>query len=290
MSRPNFDRLAPPPRSLPLGLRALALFGPPLGLAGWVLLAFTSPFVWAFVLNADLLSPVLFRGDVDRVEGRVTSARETGASEGDVPVHAVGYSYRGPDGADLDGVSYVTGGPPAVGAAVTVEYLTLRPLTSRIQGMRSATFGPGAGFVVIFPALGALLAGLGLRSGLRRLRLLRSGQAGAAEFVSQEGTSMEINDRPVFRLIFEFAGTDGLRHRVSQTTTDPQGLRDERRETVLFHPENPDHAVLVDSLPAAVVADEQGQLAARGAAGLALLLPLLTVLGNASCAAYRFLR
>lgn len=144
--------------------------------------------------------------------------------------------------------------------------------------------------IAILPAIGAALAGLSFRSGWRRLKLLSLGQVGAAEFVSETGTNMTINDRPVVRLNFEFAGTDGSRQRVSRMTATPDLLRDERQEAVLFDPHDPRHAVLVDELPAGVSADLEGQFTTPPNAGLVIAIPLLTALGNVACAASRLLR
>lgn len=131
MSRPNFDRLAPPPRTRPTALRIQALVGSRLALAGWILLAFSSPFVWAFVLRTDLLSPVLFRADVDKVTGRVTSARATGLR--DERQEAVLFDPRDPRhavlvdelpagvSADLEG-QFTT--PPNAGLVIAVPLLT----------------------------------------------------------------------------------------------------------------------------------------------------------------------
>lgn len=290
MSRPNFERLVPPPRSVPTDVRLQALFGGPLSVAGWVVLALLSPFAWLFAGNADVLSPLVFRSGAESVEGRVTSIRETGASEGERAVYEVGYAFRVPGGPDRAGSSFVTGSHPAVGDAVRVEYLALAPEWSRIAGARLTIFGPAAIVSLVFPGIGAILATLGLRAGRRRLRLLSEGQLATAAFVRQAPTNVTINGRPLQELTFEYKGADGAVHTFVQRTTDSGALTDERREPLLYLPDAPERATLVDALPRAVAVDERGEIVSAGGAALALLAPLLALAVNGALGAWRFLR
>ncbi len=287
MSRPNFERLAPAPRAVPLGVRLQALFGG-YGILGWVLVAALSPFAWLFAGNADVLSPLLFSTDVEVVDGRVTGVKETSASEGRRRVYEVAYDYRVPSGAHLTGTSYTTGGSHSVGDVVHVEYLSLKPDTSRIAGARMTIFGPAAVVSLIFPAIGVVVAGLGLRSGLKRLHLLRDGQLASAAFVKQEPTNVRINNRPLLELTFEYKSADGVARTFTQRTTEAGALTDERREQVLYLSEAPERATLVDALPRQVAVDERGEIVSGGGAALVLLPVLLALAVNGALAACRF--
>lgn len=290
MSRANFDRLGPAPRRVPAALALRTLVGSSLGLAGWFVLAFSTPFFWGFVMNADVLSPLLFRADVARAEGRVLEVEETGASANDVSIYAVAYAYHDAAGVERTGRSY-SSGPPQLGATATVEYLSLRPQWSRIEGLRRGMFGPGALVVLAFPGIGVALVGIALRFGRKTLRLLARGQIVQAQFVSEEATNVTVNDRPVVGLNFEFTASDGQRHRVHHSTSTPAALRDEARESVLYDPEAPDDAILVDQLPDAVAANEQGEIVAQGRSSVAvLLIPLLTLLMNGGCVVRELLK
>lgn len=290
MSRANFDRLGPPPRRVPAALTLRTLMGGSLGVSGWFVLAVSTPFFWGFAMNADVLSPLLFRTGVTRVEGRVLKVGETGASANNVSIYSVAYAYRDAAGAERTGRSY-SSGPPKLEATATVEYLKLRPQWSRIEGLRRGMFGPGALVVLAFPAIGVALVGIALRSGRKTLRLLAQGQIAQAQFVSEEETNIKINGRPVLGLNFQFTASDGQQHSIHHSTSTPGALRDERRETVLYDPETPDDALLVDQLPDAVAANEQGEIVAQGRGSLwAGLIPLLTLLMNGGCAVREFLR
>lgn len=287
MSRPNFERLVPAPRTVPLGVKLQALFGG-FGMAGWLLLAVLSPFAWLFAGNADVLSPLFFSTDVEVVNGRVTSVKETAASEGKRRVYEVAYDYRVPGGAHLSGKSYTTGSRHSAGEAVRVAYLPLKPELSRIEGARLAIFGPAASVSLIFPAIGAILAGLGLRAGLKKVRLLAEGQFASAGFVKQEATNVRINGRPVLELTFEYKSADGAAQMFTQRTTQTAELTDERREQVLYLPEAPDRATLVDALPKAVAVDDRGEVVSGGGGAVVLLPVLLALLVNGAFAACRF--
>lgn len=283
MGRPNFDRLSAPPRTVPLSLRVSTLFG---GMAAfaWGVLLCTTPIFWAFVMNAEVLAPVVLGAGAATTEGRVLATGETGASEDRRPIHWVEYSYQVPAG-PMSGRSYVTGAAPDIGAQLPVEYAPSWPRFSRIVGMRRARFGPGAAIAVVFPALAAGFVAFSLFAGRRTLRLLRDGRVAEATFVSQRPTNTTINDRVVQELTFEYVTPDRGRRTFTTSTTDPDELRDERRETILYLPEEPDTATAVDSLPTAVVVDEGGELApVPGLRWAVLALPLLVALVNGACA------
>lgn len=263
MSRPFFDRLAEPPRDVPLAVRVYTVLGGAGGLSqfGWALLAFTSIFGWAFAGNTDAWSPLLFKTvGASLAEGVVTSVRETSASEGRVRVREVSYRFAGPDGRERSGRSYVTGTAPDAGQRVTVEFLGGTPWVSRIQGMRRALLGPGAIIVLIFPAVALGIVFFSVQSGLRTSRVLIHGRLTSASLKSKQPTNMRVNNRPVMKLTFEFVAGDGQRYEASESATDTMALEDERSEQLLYLPDEPRSATLVDGLPRAIQASEEGRL------------------------------
>ena len=292
MSRPNFERLAPPPRPVSLGLRVFTLFGEPLGQIGWFLLGFSSIFVWTFVMNAEILPPFLLRGPVSTAVAQVTYVEATSARENRSRVWAVDYTFRPGDGTRRAGRSYVTGSAPAIGDSVTVEFAETAPQLSRIKGMRSALFGPAVVIVLIFPAVALLLLVFSLRGRLVLGRLLRDGRLAQGKLKERAPTNMRVNNRRVYRLAFDFVGEDGRRHEAQESTSQTAALEDEPSESLLYLPESPSTAALVDGLPDSIQADTEGNLylATPSSARLALLLPLVVTLGNAACAFVRWTR
>ena len=100
MSRPNFDRLVAPPRTVPLSLRVNAMFG---GMAAfaWGVLLVTTPIFWGFVANAEVLAPIVLGASAATTDGQVTATGETRSSEDDTRIHWVDYSYQVPAGPRL---------------------------------------------------------------------------------------------------------------------------------------------------------------------------------------------
>jgi len=267
---------AAPPRSVPLSLRIVNFFN---GAAqiGWFVFGFGMLFFWPFVGQADLWSHVFdFAG---RANGRVTRIESTGASVNEQPVEAYHYEYS-VAGRTLTGTSYATGGGAPEGAEITVEYDEGTPERSRIEGMRRAVFGPGAILVVIFPLVGFVVLYFATRTGIRRNHLLRDGVFTTGKLIDREPTNMTVNKRRVWALTFEFTDRNGQRHEATARATDTSILEDEAREPLLYDPDDPSKAYVLDEAPARPRL-ENGELVGRPlAAAAALIVPALFVALN----------
>ena len=270
----------PPPRRVPTSMALLNVFN---GFAqiGWFVFGFGMIFFWAFAGNADF-SVITFRGDIATTSGKVTSVEETGASENESPVKAAHYQYS-VAGEWLKGTSYTTGGSPGVGEEVTVEYASSNPLRSRIEGMRRAQFGPWAIIVSIFPLIGFLILYFAGKSGLKRTRLLRTGIFTTGKLAGKEPTNMTVNDRRVYELTFAFTSRDGRRCEATARTSDPTRLEDESQEPLLYDPEDPSRAFLLDELSGRPEIDGLGELQGRPmAAAMALIIPAIVIGAHAA--------
>lgn len=267
-----------PPRRVPLSLRVVNFFNAGAQI-GWFVFGFGMIFFWAFTWNADY-SFVTFRGQHPMTRGRVTAVEDTRASENKQHIHAHHYEYS-VLGVPYQGTSWTKDQQLSAGTVVDVEYDDADPQRSRIAGMRRGMFGPGVLFVVIFPAIGlALLLGF-TRAGAKRNDLLRDGVFTTGVLKSRQPTNMMVNKRRVFELIFEFTTRDGRRCEASARTTDPARLEDEAKEPLLYDPENPSKAYVLDEAPARPKVEMNGDLVGRpGAAIAALILPALVLLGH----------
>jgi hypothetical protein len=269
-----------PPRRVPTSIAVLNVFN---GFAqiGWFIFGFGMIFFWAFAGNADF-SVVTFRGDIAQTSGKVTRVEETGASENDTQVTAHHYQYS-VAGQTFDGTSYTTGAGPNVGEEVTVEYASSNPLRSRIEGMRRAQFGPWAVIVSIFPLIGLLLLYFGTKSGFKRTRLLRTGIFTTGKLAGKEPTNMTVNNRRVYELTFEFTSRDGRRCQATARSSDTTRLEDEAQEPLLYDPEDPSRAYLLDEAPGRPQIDGMGELQGRPvAAALALIIPAIVIGAHAA--------
>jgi hypothetical protein len=271
--------LAPPPRSVSGALRLRLLFGGALNVVGWAVVCFGMVFVGVFVGNSELRSARAFSGELRVATGSVQNVEQTAFQENDVSVEAVRYGFDA-DGGSFVGTSYTTATAPAVGARVDVEFVADDPRTSRIKGMRTAPFSAAVVLVWVFPLIGAGLVAFGLRGGRQRLRLLREGQLAYGRLVARERTRTEVNDRPVYRLTFEFQDALGETRRTVARTHRVEDLDDEATEPLLYDPHTGE-AVMLDALPGQPVVDAGGFATQSRAVTVAvLILPALTVIAG----------
>jgi hypothetical protein len=276
---------APPPRRVPLTLRIANQFNV-VAQIGWAVLGFTSVFVWVFIGNADL-SFITFRGELDKAAGRITRVEETSASENDVRVVANHYEYS-VAGKPFQGIAYATGQSLPVGQTVDVEFTPADPAHSRIPGMRRAMFGPAILFVAIFPVIGlGIVIGVFLW-GRKRNSLLENGLFALGTLKDKQPTNVRVNNRPVWELTFDFTTRDGRRHEATARTTDPDRLEDERQEPLLYDPDDPSRAYLLDEVPARPELDDRGELVGRPLAFGRLALPAIVIAANAAVASWWF--
>ncbi|PYQ28879.1 MAG: hypothetical protein DMF56_14500 [Acidobacteria bacterium] len=276
--------LATPPRRVPLSIMALNLFNPFAQIA-WGVFGFAMIFGWIFMGNADF-SALTFHPH-GQSHGRVTSVTATGASVNHQQVMANHYEYSVAD-TKFHGTSYSSGNSPNVGDEVTVEYDEKNPERSRIEGMRRAQFGPAVAFVAIFPFIGLVLVAFATRTGLRRNALLRHGLLTTGLLVGRERTNVTVNNRPVWRMIFQYTGRDGQRHEASANTTDTSRLEDEAQEPLLYDPDNPSRAYVLDEAPARPQFEPNGELRGRPVPGfLSTIIPGIVIAANLLVLAFK---
>lgn len=285
-----------PPRPVPFSTRLVVLFGGAFASFGWFFFAFGMVFTWVFAGNADWASAFLFRGPRESVTGRVTASEPTSFSEGGdkhrkgTPVFASRYAFQF-GGRDYEGVSYRTGGGPAVGGAVTVEFPAGQPACSRIAGMRRAPLGLGALFVLIFPAVGLGSILPGLWRGRNSIRLLARGVIAQGRLIDKQPTNVSINKQPVFKLTFEFMDASRQSRRAVVKTEQTRRLEDDAAETLFYDPQQPSRCVLLDGLPGRQGFAANGELQPNGfwPGARAVALPLLAFLVVAAGCAWKLL-
>ena len=270
------------------------MFGGPMNQVGWGVLAFTMIFFWGFFMNCEALSWFSFSGNLQTTHGAVTRSERTNASEGGgkgrrgTPIYANHFAFT-VNRKEYTGCSYATGTQLSLGQNVSIEYSPSNPATSRIQGMRSRIFGPAAVFVLLFPLIGLAFLVPGYFFGRKARRLLERGQLSEAVLREKLATNTRINKQTVFKLSFEFLSAPGRTHQVTTKTHETSKLEDEATEQILFDPENPDQAVLVDLIGDRFCVDEMGNIqpASSRSALLATFIPFLTITGNLAYAIYR---
>ncbi|MFA6958148.1 MAG: DUF3592 domain-containing protein [Thermoanaerobaculia bacterium] len=273
-------RMMAPPRSVPLSCRLALMLNAGVQI-GFFVLAFSTPFFWLFVANADLPS-ITFRGERMRTNGVVTEVVRTNASENKTRIWALHYSYS-VAARQYEGVSYASGDQDLEsGALVIVEYLKRDPSRSRIEGMRRGMFGLGVLFVLIFPAIGLGITLAALRYGMRKSAILCRGVTVFAKYKETRPTNMTVNKRPVFEVIHEYRTLEGELREASTSTTDVDSITDDAEEMLLYDPARRDSGVPVDSLTPLPELDEAGGFSGNLTGALVrLLFPAAVIAGNA---------
>lgn len=285
MSQTYSYNLSGPPRPVPWPIRAQAMFGGVFSQFGWLWLGFTMIFLWLFGGMTSFNGLFFLVSNVDTAQGVVSTIGDTGASENETPVYANHYAFRVERlEQDFHGISYTTGQTFSEGERVTIEYLSNNPDISRIQGARSGTFSPWVlCFVGIFPLIGIIFVAVSLVSGFKANRLLTHGRVALGTLINKEPTNTRINNQTVYKLTFEFTADTGQRYEATARSHQPYALEDEPQEQLLYDPQNPKKAVLLDSLPGEPDIDEWGniQVANIGRSIRSLILPAAVLVINA---------
>jgi len=272
------------PRRIPLSTRLVVVFGGGLAFFGWFFFAFGMVFVWVFAGNADWSSLIHFRGSLQTATGQVTASEKTGFSEGGddhhdgTPVFALHYRFN-LGGTNYEGVSYRLGSVGRVGDRVSVEFPAGRPGLSRVRGLKRAPMSLWAAVVLIIPTIGLATVLPGVWRGMRGLRLLAHGELVTGKLIRKEPTSVKVNNLPVYKLVFHFIDLLGQVREATTKTHQTQRLEDDAAEQIFYDPQNPDQAVLLDSLPGRRYLGERGEMrpAGFGAALRVMLLPLVAL-------------
>jgi hypothetical protein len=306
-------------REVLLPLRLYALFAGVFSQFGWVFFGFGMIAFWGLAVHSEAFTGWKFIGPLQTAPGVVSTITKTGASENDVRIYVINYTFR-PVGSPtrVVGASYTTGElmgkgmmPAAKGMPVTVEYRAGHPSYSRIRGLRSAMFGPGVLFAMLFPAFGLSLILICVCKGRRINRLLALGVPAVATLTAMTMTNMRINHRQVYCMTFAFTTQTGQQAKAQIKTTNirqtwldyyyassqhlPNGEAQPGRpqETLLYDPNNPSRVFVAPQLSERASLDAMGNLigAPNPLIGIAAaILPSFIMLENFWCLVTKLLR
>jgi hypothetical protein len=290
--------LGKPPREVPPLVFVANLFGGGLSQVGWGLAGFAMIFMWFFIGFGDLTDSYSFSGDLETARGTVTDSRSTGFSVNDETVIAYQYRFVGPDGSERTGISFRTGRMLEPGTDVTVEFPADDPWQSRIEGMSRAPFGTEgpAGFILALVILGPMGAGvvliaIGGSRGMRANRLLAAGHGAMARIKSQKPTGTRINNRTVHEFVFEFVAGDGQTYETTLRTHRTEDVTHEQGELLVYDPQQPEVASLLNIMPGGVAIDDRGQVRVRDLRRTlrSLVVPAIVILVHGTIAYFVWL-
>lgn len=255
---------------------------------GWIFFGVGMIFFLLMGLDSNLFTFHRFMGELEKVEGKVLKTEYTNWSIDEEPVVRWLYTFDY-QGKKYWGTSYTIATTAMPEQSVTVEFSANSPEHSRIEGFNEAITPWWVTIIVmIFPMLGLLFIYLSVKHVPKTISLLRNGILTYANYVDKEKTNVIVNDTPVYKLRFQFEDSKGSSHYVFALSHMVENLMDEPQEAVIYHPQQPDKALVLDNLPGKPYLNEEGQWESR-AKGYAYLLPVALAIGiNAIIALFKF--
>ncbi|PIQ29202.1 hypothetical protein COW36_17555 [bacterium (Candidatus Blackallbacteria) CG17_big_fil_post_rev_8_21_14_2_50_48_46] len=275
------DSLQPAPRKVGFAVRTGALFGGFINQFGWAFFAFSLIFVWIFSLET-LSTQLRFNHPLQTAQARIIEVRYASAKENKVKVYAHEFAFQY-QGKNYTAVSYATGQELPLKTPVSIEFNPENPETARMTqaGFRATTFHSWVAYpVLFFPIAGLLVWGAGFKRGLKILKLLKNGKLTTARLISQKETGAVVKtgstEAPIYQLIFGYE-VHGKSFETALKTHEIEAITDQSLEEILYLPENPANAYLVDAIPGKLLR-EQGLFQSTQPFKnlLALALPLLS--------------
>jgi hypothetical protein len=102
----------------------------------------------------------------------------------------------------------------------------------------------------------------GFNKSFKSLKLLKDGKIGYGKLMSKEATNTKINNRIVYKMIFEFQTQEKQIYKAIAHTNMPELLEDEHLEQVLYLPEQPTYAMMLDEMTGSPRLDKEDRLIA----------------------------
>jgi hypothetical protein len=236
-------------RFIPLNIRLKIWLGNPLSFIGLFFFLFGLPFSLVFVSFSNLFS-ASFSQDDPVINGFITEANPTNSYINDVRVYEYKYQFKLRNGNIYNGTGYSTGNSKSKGDEIRIFYKEEDPQKSKADDLRNSEFGTGIGLIVlIFPGIGLIFLFFSIRKALKQLFILKVGNIADGKFLYKEATNVKVNNQTVYALTFEFKAANDQIYQAVARTHHYHRLEDEEFEKLVYDPENPENAVLLDELP-----------------------------------------
>jgi hypothetical protein len=269
-----------PPRSVSLGLKLKLLSGGPVNLFAWAFISFGLVFCLIFDIAETVRELKMFSGQIMTAEGVSTGFSGTNFTVDDETVIELRYSFRGIDNKQYHGRSFATGIYIDEGTPVPVEFNVDYPQYSRIEGTRYSVMGAWGLLILLLPLTGLIVLIFSLKSGFSKINILKNGIPARGNLIKSYETGTEINECPVYKMIFEYRDENGQTHKTSVKTTNPDVLEDDDSEKMIYNPSNPSKAVFIDTLPYNTKLDHNGDFISESGGFrtvICLILPAVSI-------------
>ncbi len=248
----NISRRYSAERNISIALKLKIWLSDVMVIIGGSFLLMGIPFALVFIPFASLFSPD-FSEQNPIIEGTVIEAHSTGASVNETLVYEYTYTYNTTSGGNYQGTGYSTGQIFEVNDPIQVIYKRNKPELSKAKELRLSSFPTEVGFVVIiFPLIGLIMLYFGAKKAINAIWILKIGEVAYGKFLHKEPTNTTVNKQRVYKLTFEFTAKDNKTYQTISKTHLTYRLEDEEQEKLVYDPDDPENAVLLDALPIAV--------------------------------------
>lgn len=221
---------------------------------GWFVVGFLFAFA-LFALCVGGLENDIPRTWLDAGKGKITDVY---VGSGTLKLSAYHFEALSNEADKISGISYGNHGLYINGDEVTLQKAGNR---YRVQGLKLTM--ADVGVVSMFVGLGLLFGGIGLYyfpiyswfAGSKAIRLLEYGTATNAKYVGKTPTGIQIHDRQVMKVDFEYS-VDENSYMVSARAYNLSRLTDTKNKVVFYDPMQPEQAIVFDGLPRGIYLDE----------------------------------
>jgi predicted membrane metal-binding protein len=236
-------------RDIPFRMMLKIWFGNPLAAFGLFFFLFGLPFTLIFMPISSFSTPSFDKNDLV-VSGVISEADPTNSYINEEQVYKYKYTFKLRDGNRYTGVGFSTGNTKRVGETIQIYYKENDPNQSKAFDLRISEFdGYIWLFTLIFPFIGLIMLFFSIRKAVRQIFILKVGNIAEGKLLYKEATNVKINKQTVYALTFEFTASDNKTYQALAKTYQYDRLEDEAFEKLVYDPENPSNAVLLDELP-----------------------------------------
>lgn len=237
------------PRQLPLSIKLSVSFISIYFLFGFVF-TLAGSFAFRMTREGNYSSTFNSESSLEKSTAVIYEVSATNSSENKQKIYRYKYRFTDTNKNEYEGVSYETDMGISQGDERTVYYKLSDPTISYLSGMRSSLFQIWVLLLMlIFPVIGISFLIVHFKRANRYLKILKHGLLTSGKVVSKTATSTKINNQPVYIVTFEFIDKQKHAVRAELKTHIPQVLEDEQKEPVVYIPESPTEAIMLDALP-----------------------------------------
>lgn len=237
------------PRFLPLSIKLSVNF-----ISVYFLLGFIFSLSGSFILlmnrEGNYNSSFYLESSLEKTVAVIYEVSSTHSSENKQKIYRYNYHFTDSKEKEYEGVSYETDMGLSQGDQKDVFYKSTDPNISYLSGMRSSLFPIWVMLLMlIFPIVGLSFLLFHFKRARRYLKILKHGLLTSGKVVSKTATSTKINNQLVYLVTFEFTDKQKQTIRAQLKTHIPHVLEDEQKEPVVYIPEAPTEAIMLDALP-----------------------------------------